>query len=252
MINLPNGNILLKLKKDIDNTLYNLILTDVSFYKACKKNIGKINIYEPSNLTSQILKIIIDQAETINSQENFFDKIKWIQENISTTELNKENEEYINKFKSYIQDYTKEIKDKVEHYNKDNKTKIKKQTWIYLFVKIIAKLSEHYLSCFYEEFFLLKLVYQYYPDIKLDYNQIYNIEMYNNIDMCIENGERYYNLVKQLIKKDKKAFNGKEIDFFPSSYEKIKMSISEEIFTHIQYDIYDDGVSWKDYNPTEI
>lgn len=37
------------------------------------------NIYEPSNLTPQILKIIIDQAETINSQENFFDKIKWIQ-----------------------------------------------------------------------------------------------------------------------------------------------------------------------------
>lgn len=37
MINLPNGNILLKLKKDIDNTLYNLILTNVSFYKVCKK-----------------------------------------------------------------------------------------------------------------------------------------------------------------------------------------------------------------------
>jgi hypothetical protein len=51
IINLPNGNILLKLKKEIDKTQYNLVLTDISFYKACTKNIGKINIYEPTNLT---------------------------------------------------------------------------------------------------------------------------------------------------------------------------------------------------------
>ena len=48
---LPNGNILLKLRKDIDTTPYNLVLTDASFYRARKKNIGKINIYEPTNLT---------------------------------------------------------------------------------------------------------------------------------------------------------------------------------------------------------
>ena len=43
-IHLPNGDILLKLKKDIDKTQYNLVLTNISFYKACEKNIGKINI----------------------------------------------------------------------------------------------------------------------------------------------------------------------------------------------------------------
>ena len=49
IIHLQNRNIFLKLKKDIDSTPYNLVLTDASFYRACKRNIGKINIYEPTN-----------------------------------------------------------------------------------------------------------------------------------------------------------------------------------------------------------
>jgi hypothetical protein len=260
IIHLPNGNILLKLKKDIDDTLYKLVLTDISFYKACTKNIGKINIYEPTNLTHQLLKIIVDEAEKIKSQDDFFDKIKWIQENISiiksSIEPNEDKEEHINKFKTNILEYNKQIKNKIEHFIKENKINnkksvIKKQTWIYLFVKIITGLSNHYL-CFGEEFFLVKLLYKYFPEIKFDYEQIYIIETYNDIDMCIEQGERYFNLVNSLIKGDKKAFNGKEIEFFPSSYEKNKMSISEEIFYHIQYDIYNDGINWKDYDPIDI
>jgi hypothetical protein len=199
------------------------------------------------------LKTIIDEAEKIKSQDDLFVKINWIQENISSTE---ENEEYINKFKINILEYSKEIKKKIDHYSKDNKTNkkksvIKKQTWIYLFVKIITGLSNHYL-CFGEEFFLFKLLYKYFPEIKFDYEQIYNIETCNDIDMCIEQGERYFNLVNSLIKGDKKAFNGKEIEFFPSSYEKNKMSISDEIFNNIQYDIYNDGKNWKDYEITNI
>ena len=108
-------NILLKLKKDIDNTPYNLVLTDISFYKACKKNIGIINIYEPTNLTPLLLKIIVDESEKIKSQDDLFTKIKYIHENISTEE-NKE----------YIQCCTNEIKKKLEHYLKDTKIKIKK------------------------------------------------------------------------------------------------------------------------------
>jgi hypothetical protein len=66
--------------------------------------------------------------------------------------------------------------------------------------------------------------------------------------MCIEQGERYYNLVQKLIKGDKKAFDGKEIEFFPSSFEKNKKYISDEIFRYIQNDIYNDGINWKDYD----
>ena len=54
IIHLQNGNILLELKKSIE-TEYNLILTDTSFYSACEKNIGKINIYEPTTLTPILL-----------------------------------------------------------------------------------------------------------------------------------------------------------------------------------------------------
>ena len=252
IINLPNGNILLKLKKEIDNTQYNLVLTDISFYKACTKNIGKINIYEPTNLTPQLLKIIVDEAAKIKSQDDYYDKIKWLEENISTTEQNKENEEYINKFKTNILEYTKEIKNRIEHYITDTKTKIKKQIWIYLFVKIVVQMSEHYIQRFFEEFFLLKLLNQYYPKIKFDYEQIYMIETYSDIDMCKENGGRYYSLVQMLIKGDKKAFNGKEIKFFPSSYEEQQMNTSNEIFSYIKYDLYDDGVNWKDYDSIDV
>mgnify|MGYP000719309998 CR=1 FL=1 len=54
IIHLRNGNILLELKKAIE-TEYNLVLTDTSFYRACEKNIGKINIYEPTTLTPNLL-----------------------------------------------------------------------------------------------------------------------------------------------------------------------------------------------------
>jgi len=69
--------------------------------------------------------------------------------------------------------------------------------------------------------------------------------------MCKEEGGRYYGLVQRLAQGDKKAFNGNEIDFFPSSFERNRQSISGEIFTHIQDDIYDDGYNWKDYDPCD-
>ena len=90
IINLPNGNILLKLKKEIDNTQYNLVLTDISFYKACKKNIGILNIYEPTNLTPQLLKIIIDETEISLLEFQFHKKnrtnmaIRWYYEHFLT------------------------------------------------------------------------------------------------------------------------------------------------------------------------
>jgi len=250
IVQLPNGNILLKLKKDIDETYYHLVLTDVSFYIACKKSIGKINIYEPTSLTKQLLEIIINETIEIESYDNLCDKVKWIQENISTTQFDKENGEYTNKIKSNIIRYINDIKKKVDYYSKNNKTKIKNSTWVYLFVKIVAELSGHNYG-FGEEFFLLKLLNQYFAEIKWDYNQIYMFETDDDISMCAEMGQRYYNLVQRLCQGDKKAFDGKEIDFFPSSFERNKMSISEEIFTCIQDDIYDDGINWKDYDPTD-
>lgn len=250
IVHLPNGNILLKLRKDVDETPYHLVLADVSFYVACQKNIGKINIYEPTNLTKQLLKIMIDETTNINSYDNFCEKVKWILENISTTEINKENVEHINKFKSNIISLSNDIKKKLENYCKNNKTKIKNSTWTYLFVKLIAELSGHNYS-FGEEFFLMKLLNQYFAEMKWDYKQIYIFETNDDIDMCSEKGQRYYCLVQRLCQGDKKAFDGKEIEFFPSSFERNKMSISEEIFTCIQDDIYDDGINWKDYDQTD-
>ena len=58
---LQNGNILLELKKAIEKEYY-LVLTDSSFYSACEKSIGKINIYEPTTLTPKLLKIIIGES----------------------------------------------------------------------------------------------------------------------------------------------------------------------------------------------
>ena len=248
ILQLPNGNILLKLRKDIDETSYHLVLTDVSFYIACQKNIGKINIYEPSSLTKQLLKIIIDETIEIKSCDNLFDKLKWIKENISTIKLDNENGKYINNMKLKIISYTNDIKKKLEYYYKNNKTEIKNSTWTYIFVKIIVELSGHNYG-FGEEFFLLKLLNQYFAEIKWDYNQIYIFETDDDIDMCAEMGQRYYSLVQRLCQGDKKVFDGKEIEFFPSSFEKNKMSISDEIFNCIQNDIYDDGINWKDYDP---
>lgn len=243
IIHLRNGNILLKLKKDIDSTPYNLVLTDASFYRACKRNIGKINIYEPTNLTKQLLKIIVDEATKMKTIANFIDKLRWIKENISPSEST-------DKIKSDLESYTNIIVDKVDSYVRNVKTKIKNSTLVYLFVSIISNMSENYLT-FGQEFFLLKLLNQYFPDIKWDYKQIYMIETRDDIDMCKEEGGRYYGLVQRLAQGDKKAFNGNEIDFFPSSFERNRQSISGEIFTHIQDDIYDDGYNWKDYDPCE-
>lgn len=88
--------------------------------------------------------------------------------------------------------------------------------------------------------------------MKLDYKQIYMIETRNDIDiMCEGNGGRYYGLVQRLCAGDKKAFDGNEIDFFRSSFEITKQSISSEIFHYMQDDIYDDGNNWKDYDPCD-
>ena len=248
IIKLPNGNILLKLKKDVDNTPYNLVLSDISFYQACKKNIGKINIYEPTNLTPQIINILMEQSAKIKSSDELISKINWIQDNLSAGKLNKENKTIIKDLKSQLSHYTDEIKDKIESYNKNNKTQIKKTTWQYLFIKLITSLTSDY-NNFGEDFFLLKLLNQYHPEIKWDYKQIYMIETYNDIDMCMDEGERYYSLIQRLIKGDKKAFEGKEIKFFRSSFEINKANISDEIFPYIQDRIYNDGINWKDYDP---
>jgi len=245
VIPLPNGNILLKLKKDIDSTPYNLVLTDASFYKACKRNIAKINIYEPTNLTKQLLKIIVDETTKMKSVANLIDKIRWIKENMSPSEST-------DKLKSDLESYTNIMVDKVDSYVRNIKKKIKNSTLIYLFASIIANVSGNYLS-FGQEFFLLKLLNQYFPDMKLDYKQIYMIETRDDIDiMCEEKGGRYYELVQRLCAGDKKAFNGNEIDFFPSPFEISKQRISGEIFPHIQDDIYDDGDNWEDYDPTRM
>ena len=234
IIHLPNGNILLKLKKNIDYTAYNLVLTDISFYKACEKNIGKINIYEPTNLTPILLKIIMDETSIIKSWDKLQEKLEWIHDNLSTSDQS--------------ETIKSSLKQKIDYYAKKSKSKLKISTLAYLFAKIIAELSGHFCE-FGEEFFLLKLLNQYFPDDKWDYKEIYTFETYDDIYMCAENGSTYYNIVQRLCKGDKSVFDGKEIEFFPSSFEKNKMNISQEIFSCIEDDLDNDGINWKDYDP---
>ena len=241
IIHLKNGNILLELKKSIE-TEYNLVLTDTSFYSACEKNIGKINIYEPTTLTPKILKIIIDEGIKIESWDELFEKINWIQENISVSELGE-------RYKSYIDFYMEEIEVRIDYFVKNSESKIKNTTLAYLFTKLVAQISGHYTS-FGEEFFLLKLLHQYFPDIKWDYEQIYIFETRNDIDTeCSEQGGKFHELVTKLCKGDKSAFDGREIEFFPSSFERNKMNISKEIFSFIQHNLDNDEINWKDYEP---
>ncbi len=233
IIHLPNGNILLKLKNDIDNTPYNLDLSDSSFYKACNKNIGKINIYEPSNLTPQLIKFLMNRTSKIKSMKNYLTSIKWLQDNVPT------------ELKSSMIEQNNEIKIKIDIYTKNNK--IKSATLRYFYIKLISILSGHY-SSFGEEFFLLKLLYKYYPSIKWDYKQIYLIETNNDIEMCEEKGNRYYSLVKSLINGDKKAFDGIEVEFFEDSYNVTKHDFSDEIYSYIKNNLYDPK-NYKDYDP---
>lgn len=236
IIHLRNGNILLELKKAIE-TEYNLVLTDTSFYKACEKSIGKINIYEPTTLTPKLLKIIIDEGTKIQSLDELLEKIGWIQENMSASKLGE-------RYKSYIDFYMEEIKVRIDYF----KSKIKSTTLAYLFTKLIAQISGHYTS-FGEEFFLLKLLNQYFPDIEWDYEQIYIFETRDDIDIeCSEQGGRFHELVTRLCKGDKTAFDGNEIKFFPSSFERNKMNISQEIFSCIQHNLDNDSVNWKKYD----
>ena len=228
-------------KKAIE-TEYNLVLTDTSFYSACEKNIGKINIYEPTTLTPILLKIIIEEGTKIESWDELLEKINWIQENMSATELGE-------RYNSYINFYMEEIEVRIDYFMKNNESKIESTTLAYLFTKIIAQISGHYTS-FGEEFFLLKLINQYFPDIRWDYEQIYIFETRNDIDTeCSEHGGKFHELVTRLCKGDKTAFDGKEIEFFQSSFEKNKMNISQEIFSCIQHDLDNDGINWKDYDP---
>lgn len=238
IIHLPNGNILLKLKNEVDNTPYNLVLNDSSFYKSCNKNIGKINLYEPSNLTSELIKILMNKTNKIKSMKNYLTSIKWLEDNVPT------------ELKSNMMEQSNDIKNKIDNYVKNNKTKLKSSTLRYLYIKIIGILSGHY-SSFGEEFFLLKLLYKYYQNIKWDYKQIYLIETNNDIEMCQEKGDRYYSLIKSLINGDKKAFDGMEIDFFENTYEVTKHDFSDEIFQHIKYDLYN-AKNYKDYDPNKI
>jgi hypothetical protein len=250
VIHLSNGNILLRLKKDIDNRPYNLVITDISFYKACKNNMEKIHMYQPTNLTKQLLKIIIDETMDITTIDNLYEKINWIQENLTSHELDLNKFSLIKKMKCDLVNIYINIKINIEFYNKNNELKLQTSTLVYVFIKFIAELSGHNYG-FGEEFFLLKLIHQYFPDIIFDYSQIYNLETKNDLDMCKEKGSHYYNLVISLCQGDKKAFLGNEIEFFPSSFERNKMSISEEIFSCIEDDIYDDGINYKNYEPTD-
>lgn len=248
IIHLRNGNILLELKKAIEAE-YNLVLTDISFYCACQKNIGKINIYEPTTLTPKLLKIIMDECAKMESWDEFQEKINWIQENISATELTKTNKEFVGRYKSYIDFYMEEIEERFDYFQKNGESKLKSTTLAYLFTKIIAQISGHY-TIFGEEFFLLKLFDEYFPDIEWDYEQIYVFETRNDIDNeCSEQGERFHDLVRRLCRGDKTAFDGNEIEFFPSSFERNKMNISREIFSYIECDLDNDGNNWKDYEP---
>jgi hypothetical protein len=108
IIHLQNGNILLELKKSFEPE-YNLVLTDTSFYSACEKNIGKINIYEPTTLTPKLMKVIMNEGAKIKSWDEFLEKINWIQENMSATELGE-------RYKSYIDFYMEEIEVRVEYF----------------------------------------------------------------------------------------------------------------------------------------
>ena len=74
IIHLQNGNILLELKKSVE-TEYNLVLTDTSFYSAFEKNIGKINIFEPTTLTPKLLKIIMDECAKIESWDELLENL---------------------------------------------------------------------------------------------------------------------------------------------------------------------------------
>jgi len=233
MISLPNGNILLKLKNDVDNTPYNLDLSDSSFYKACNKNIGKNNIYEPSNLTPQLVKMLMNKTSKIKSVKNYLTSIKWLQDNVPE------------ELKSRMIEQSNEIKNKIDYYVKNIKIKLKSSTLRYLYIKIICILSGHYCG-FGEEFFLLKLLNKYYPDIRWDYKQIYLIETNDDMRMCDDNGSRYSSLVNSLISGDKKAFNGMEIEFFEDTYEVNKHNFSDEIFQQIKYDL-DEPENYKEF-----
>jgi hypothetical protein len=236
IIHLPNGNILLKLKNEVDNTPYNLVLYDSSFYKACNKNICKINLYEPSNLTHELIKILMNKTNKIKSMKNYLTSIKWLEDNVPA------------ELKPSMIEQNNEIKIKIDIYAKNNK--IKSATLRYFYIKLVSILSGHY-SSFGEEFFLLKLLYKYYPSIKWDYKQIYLIETINDIEMCQENGDRYYSLVKRLINGDKKAFDGMEIEFFEDTYEINKYNFSDEIFQQIKYDL-GQAKNYKNYDTNKI
>jgi len=224
IICLSNGNILLKLKNDIDNTPYNLDLSDSSFYKACNKNIGKINIYEPSNLTNVLINMLMNKTSKIKSLKDYLMSIKWLQDNVPK------------ELKNNMIEKSNEIQDKIDYYVTNIKIKLKSSTLRYLYIKIILILSGHY-SSFGEEFFLLKLLNIYYPNVKWDYKQIYLIETNDDMRMCDDKGSRYCSLVNMLINGDKKAFCGKEIDFFEDFYEINKYDVSNEIFQYIKYDL---------------
>ena len=180
-----------------------------------------------------VIKTVLLLSNKNELLEKFSAKIKQIKENILSNEI--------------IDFYMKNIMERLEYFMEKSKSKIKSTTLAYLFTKIIAQISGHYRS-FGEEFFLLKLLNQYFPDIKWDYKQIYIFETRDDIDNeCSEKGGRFHELVKKLCKGDKTAFDGKEIEFFPSSFEETKMSVSSEIFQCIQNDIVDDGNNYKNY-----
>lgn len=155
VIPLPNGNIFLKLKKDIDSTPYNLVLTDASFYKACKRNIAKINIYEPTNLTKQLLKIIVDEATKMKTIANLIDKIRWIKENMSPSESTDE-------LKSDFESYTNIMVDKVNSYVRNIKKKNQKFN-IGIFIREYNRQSVRNFFEFWTRIFLAKITQPIFP-----------------------------------------------------------------------------------------
>ena len=51
------------------------------------------------------MKIIIDETTKMKSMDNLIERVRWIQQNLTTTEFTQENVDYVNKLKYNIDSY---------------------------------------------------------------------------------------------------------------------------------------------------
>lgn len=254
---LDNGIIILKPKKIIDNTKYNLEITSLDFYEACKKNASKINIYEPTNLTNQIVEILYENVKKIKTYEELFMNLEKLKLALNLEIDNKFKKPDGTNKKEQIEFCIYNLKNKINNYLKENNLKadtINKLTWGFLFVQTILNFG----SLNFEEseiFFLLKLFHKYYPRIKWNYREIVLIEFYSDFDLIKECGEKFNQIIIELVKGNKNVFNGTEINFFMSKLECDKQKLPQEYFPEIQNYLYygpDEIKSHDNYNPNYI